>query len=32
LEVSVEGVSAFFIDEDAVEAGVGAAFVPVVED
>ena len=30
--MSVEGVSAFFIDEDAVEGGVGAAFVPVVED
>ena len=32
LHVAVEGLAALFIDEDAVEAGVGAAFVPVVED
>ena len=32
LEVAVEGLSVFPVDEDGVEAGVCAAFVPVVED
>jgi len=29
LKAATEGVTSFFVDEDVVEAGVGAAFVPV---
>jgi len=32
LQVPAEGSTAFLIDEDAVEAGVGAAFVPLGSD